>query len=51
MNTLTRRSVAELLEELNEVPAESVNEVPINDSETQLSAEVADPAAPKSAPT
>jgi hypothetical protein len=51
LNTITRRSVAELLEELNEVPAESEDEVAVNDSATQLSTEVAEPAAPPSAPT
>ncbi|WP_204140536.1 hypothetical protein [Halomicronema sp. CCY15110] len=51
LNTFTRRSVAELLEELNEVPVESLDEVPVNDRETQVSTEVAEPAAPPSAPT
>ena len=51
LNTFTRRSVAELLEELNEVPVESLDEVPVNDRETQISTEVAEPAAPPSAPT
>ena len=51
LNMLTRRSVAELLEELNEVPVESLDEVPTNDIDLQLSTEVAEPVATTSAPT
>ena len=51
LNTLTRLSVAELLEELNEAPEEALDEVSVDNLEAQLSTEVAEPAATQSAPT
>ncbi len=58
LNTLTRRSVAELLEELNEAEETSQetfeatsDEVSVDNIETQLTTEVAEPTAAQSAPT
>ncbi len=53
LNTLTRRSVAELLEELNEVEAstDDMAEVSVEDTEVQLSTDVDASASTSSAPT
>ena len=51
LNTLTRRSVAELLEELDEMPDEVLDDLPVDTTTTQLSTEVEAAATEPSAPT